>query len=172
MGCRTEANARLQRSMQRPSQLNRANGSPRQTIEGNVVRKSAPAITRQTVLKPHKKKAELSASKALRRQKAWLTLLGVIAFVVFVGLCGYMLQTMDRGTTLAEEVLEKENEYDQLAVANDAREYEIGNSVDLNHIIDVATNELGMVRSNLSQVVTFKTRDTEYLQQVARVPSE
>jgi len=79
---------------------------------------------------------------------------------------------MDASTTLAEEVRAKEDELDQLVVANDAREYEIGNSVDLNYIIEVATQELGMVRSNLSQVVTFRTKDTEYLQQVARVPVE
>ncbi len=164
MGCRT--------GVSRPVQQNKAVSRPQQTVEGNVVRKSAPAISRQTRIKPHRRRAELSASKALRKQRVCLWILGVIGSVIMVALCGYMLQTMDRGTALADEVIEKENELDQLTVANDAREYEIGNSVDLNYIIDVATTELGMVRSNLSQVVTFKTRDTEYLQQVARVPAE
>ena len=172
MGCRTGANARYCQTAQRPVQPNRAVRRPQQTVEGNVVRKSAPAIARQTKIKRHKKRAELSASRTLRKQKVFLTIMGIIGSGILVCLCGYMLHTMDHGTTLADEVLEKENELDQLTVANDAREYEIGNSVDLNYIIDVATNELGMVRSNLSQVVTFKTRDTEYLQQVARVPSE
>jgi len=164
MGCRT--------GMSRSVQQNRPERRPQQAVEGNVVRKSSPSIVRQTRIRPHRKKAELSASRSLRKQKVFLWILGTIGSVILVGLCGYMLNTMDRGTTLADEVREKENELDQLAVANDAREYEIGNSVDLNYIIEVATNELGMVRSNLSQVVTFKTRDTEYLQQVARVPSE
>lgn len=165
MGCRT--------GVSRPIQQNKAvKRPPHHSVEGNVVRKSVPAINRQTRIKPHKKRPEFSASKSLRRQKVCLWILGTIGSVILVGLCGYMLHTMDRGTTLADEVLEKENELDTLAVANDAREYEIGNSVDLNYIIEVATNELGMVRSNLSQVVTFKTRDTEYLQQVAQVPVE
>lgn len=164
MGCRT--------GVSRPVQQNKAARRPQQSIEGNVVCKSAPVIARQTKIKPHRKKAERSVSRQLQMQRLCLWILGILGAVVLVVMCGYMLQTMDRGTTLAEEVLEKENELDQLTVANDAREYEIGNSVDLNYIIDVATNELGMVRSNLSQVVTFRTRDTEYLQQVARIPTE
>ena len=115
MGCRT--------GVSRPVQQNKAVRRPQQTVEGNVVRKSAPASACQTRIKPHRKRAELSASRSLRHQKVCLWILGVIGSVVLVALCGYMLHTMDRGTTLADEVLVKENELDQLTVANDAREY-------------------------------------------------
>ena len=169
MGCRTQSYGASTMRDQRSIQQNRR---PVPTVEGTAVRKSASQIQPQTRIRPHRRKVSISGSKALRRQKAVLILLGVIGSIILVGLSGIMLTTMDASTTLAEEVRAKEDELDQLVIANDAREYEIGNSVDLNYIIEVATQELGMVRSNLSQVVTFRTKDTEYLQQVARVPVE
>ena len=83
-----------------------------------------------------------------------------------------MLMTMERSSTLADEVALRESQLEELTVANDARKYEIDSSVDLNYVISVATEELGMVRSSLSQVVTYRTKDTEYLQQVAKVPAD
>ena len=159
MGCRTQA-------------LAQQNIRTRLEVEGNVVRKDASQIRQQERIRPHRRKVSVSGSKALRRQKARFILLGILGSAVLITLCGIMLWTMDASTRLADEVLLKENELDQITVANDAREYEIGNSVDLNYIIEVATQELGMVRSNLSQVVTFRTKDSEYLQQVAQVPVE
>ena len=159
MGCRTQTSAQQNRG-------------PQLTVEGNVVRKDAVQLRQKNRIRPHGRNVSAAGSRALRRQKAFFVTLGIIGAVILVSLCGTMLWTMDASTQLADEVLEKEKELEQIMVANDAREYEIGNSVDLNDIIEVATQELGMVRSNLSQVVTFRTKDTEYLQQVAQVPTE
>lgn len=137
-----------------------------------MVRRSTPQIRHQGRLNPHLRGMSAAGIRALKRQKIRLVLLGIFGSIAIVGLCGIMLMTMDKSSQLADEVRLKEDELDQINVANDAREYEIGNSVDLNYIIEVATSELGMVRSNLSQVVTFRTKDTEYLQQVAQVPVE
>ena len=168
MGCRTNANEYYARIAQRQVQYNRHIS---ENVEGNVVRKSQPE-TRQLVKMKRKKQGVSDAvlAKAARRQKARITLFAIIGAVVLISLCAVMMSAVETASILAQEVEKKEDELNSLIVANDAREYDIGNSVDLSYIIEVATQDLGMVRSNLSQVVMFRTRDSEYLQQVARVP--
>ena len=138
-------------------------------VYGNVVRKaqSEPSYRRL------RSSAEIMrSSKVLRKQKAAFVVLGSIAGVVVVALCVILLRSIAVGNSLAESVAEKEAEYEKMILANDAREYEINSSVDLNYIINTATDELAMVRSNASQIVLYSTRNSEYLQQVAKVPLE
>ena len=168
MGCRTNANEYYARIAQRQAQYNRQISD---TIEGNVVRKKQPEPQQMVKLKRRKQNtSDAALAKAVRRQKARIALLAVIGGMIFISLCAVMMSTVETASILAREVEKKEAELNSLIVANDAREYDIGNSVDLNYVIEVATRDLGMVRSNLSQVVKFRTRDSEYLQQVARVP--
>lgn len=145
---------------------------PLSVIEGNVVRKETYENRPQVRIKPLGRKATASAARALRMQKLRLTVLGILSGAAVLALCGLMLVGVEQTHSLAKDVREREDELDRLRIANDAREYEISNSVDLNEIITIATQELGMVRSSLSQVVTFRTKETEYLQQVAKVPVE
>ena len=149
------------------------NRRPEVIVEGNVVRKNAPVKAAPVrVRKPRKKRTAVSAAMAFKRQKAVFAVFGVIGSAAVILLCALMLMTLDESSRLSEEVAAKEKELNELTVANDAREYEIDSSVDLSYVIQVATEELGMVRSSLGQVVTYRTKDTEYLQQVARVPSD
>ena len=170
MGCRTRANTYYGMTTNRQVQQNRR---PEVMVEGNVVRKTAPAKPAPArIRKPRKKRTSLSAAAAFRRQKAVFAVLSVIGTCAVILLCAVMLMTLEESSRLSDEVAEKEKQLNELTVANDARKYEIDSSVDLNYVIQVATEELGMVRSSLAQVVTYRTKDTEYLQQVARVPSD
>ena len=170
MGCRTRANEYYAMMSQTQVQHSRRQ---RDIVEGNVVRKSVPQKAAPVKIRKHRKKtASISAAKAFARQKARFVALGVIGSAVVIFLCTVMLMTMEQSSTLADEVALREKQLDELTVANDARKYEIDSSVDLNYVISVATEELGMVRSSLSQVVTYRTKDTEYLQQVAKVPAD
>ena len=80
--------------------------------------------------------------------------------------------SMSTGNSLKREVSEKEADVEVLTLENDSREYDINSSVDYNEIIRAATQELGMVRSNASQIVTYSVKNSEYLQQVAQVPAK
>ena len=141
-------------------------------IEGTVVRKAAPeekpSVRLQKTVRPH---ARLSRSRAIRKQRARLTVLGVFGAALVVGLSVILLSSMEQNKRLSGEIAEREKTVEQLTVYNDTREYEISSSVDLSDIIAAATQELGMVRSNASQIITYSVKNSEYLQQVAQVPA-
>ena len=135
-------------------------------VYGNVVRKPQP----QQYKRLRSSAQILRSSKALKKQKALFVFLGTAASIVMIGLSAVLLHSIAVNNNLGEVVAAKETEYENLVLNNDAREYEINSSVDLNYVINAATNELGMVRSNASQIVTYSIRNSEYLQQVAQVP--
>jgi len=140
------------------------------TVEGNVVRKEQLKIEPSGRLKSSAQ--ILKRSKALKKQRRHFAILGSMAVLVIVALSIVLLKTLSYNGILIEEVNKQEVEVEHLIMGNDAREYDINSSVDLNYVIDVATNELGMVRSNVSQIVTYSMKNSEYLQQVAKVPVE
>ena len=74
--------------------------------------------------------------------------------------------------TLTSEVESLTSELEELTLQNDSIEYEIDSSVDLNEIIETATEDLGMVRSTASQIVTYSDTDSEYVNQVAEIPAD
>ena len=44
--------------------------------------------------------------------------------------------------------------------------------VDMEHVKDVAMNELGMVQAKKSQIVTYEIEDSDYVRQYSDVPEE
>ncbi len=91
---------------------------------------------------------------------------------MFVAVCLVMLNCMITNNSLTSEISALESELSELTAQNDSREYDIDSSVDINEVIQVATEELGMVRSSAGQVITYETSDTEYIQQLAQVPTD
>lgn len=59
-----------------------------------------------------------------------------------------------------------------LASQNDAVSYDIDAYIDINRIINVATNELGMVMANEDQIKYFQKHVDEFMNQYADVPEE
>ena len=99
-------------------------------------------------------------------------MLGTAAAVLIIGISAFMLASLECNRKLSREISSLERQIQELTVVNDARAYEITSSIDLSDVIRTATEELGMVRGSASQTVTFGSRQTEYLQQVAAVPKE
>ncbi len=149
------------------------NNRPHGFVDGSVVRRSAapePDLVRLKKSKPSRDMVSLK--KQLRRQKARLTFLGLTGAALIIALCAVTLMTIQDYNASLSAVSAKESEIDDLTIYNDALEYEINSSVDYEHIIQVATEDLGMVRASASQVVTYGSNDSEYIQQVATVPTE
>ena len=159
MGCRTRANEYYSGTYYRSS------------VYGSAALKREESPLKQARLTRYRTgNKEARLQKILKAQRARFTLLGMAAGAVVIFLCAVTLRTLDCNSALSGEVSKLENQVESLTVYNDAREYEINNSVDLNEVITVATQEYGMVRSNASQIVYFSSRDSEYIQQVAAVP--
>ena len=169
MGCRTRANEHEERLTQRQLQQNKRQQN---AVEGNVVRKTAAVPSAPVRINRKKHKVTKSQYKALKHQKIRMIFLGGIAAAAVILLCGMTLISMDINDQLSKEIAGIEDQIDELEVYNDARAYEIDSSLDINEVIRVATEELGMVRGSASQIVTYSTKNSEYLQQVAAVPTE
>ncbi len=170
MGYKTKANKGYRRAADSRAQINiESHGF----VEGSAVRKTAAPETRVVRLEKSKKSKDMiSLKKKLRRQKARLTFLGMTGAAIIIVLCAVTLMAVQDYNTLLSAVSAKESEIDDLTIYNDALEYEINSSVNYEQIIQAATEDLGMVRASSSQIVTFGSSDSEYIQQVAAVPTE
>lgn len=95
-----------------------------------------------------------------------------IAVVLLVALCLTMLTIAGENNGLKTEISKLESQVSELKSQNDSRQYDLNSAVDLNYVVQVATTELGMVRSTSGQIRTYSTAESEYIQQVAEIPTE
>ncbi len=94
------------------------------------------------------------------------------AAVITVFVCVNFLQLRAKGTLLQEEVAVLEAELDSAVLENDSEYNRVMNNVDLEHVKDVAVNELGMKKASSKQVVTYELEDGDYVRQYAEIPAE
>ena len=64
----------------------------------------------------------------------------------------------------------QEEQLEALKSENDALQTAINTDVDLDHIYEVATNELGMVYADRNQVIRYKKTESEYVRQYEDIP--
>lgn len=64
----------------------------------------------------------------------------------------------------------KEKELAAFQNQNDTIEMNIKSSIDLDHIYDVATKELGMVYAKKDQIIKYNTSEKEYVRQYEDIP--
>lgn len=69
-------------------------------------------------------------------------------------------------------IVSMENSVDTLKAQNDAVEYEIDSSVNMNEIIRIATEELGMVQVTEDSIRFYTSTEGEYMKQFSDVPTE
>lgn len=112
--------------------------------------------------------AKVRKAEAKRRMK--IAAFGTAVGAVFVMLIVMTLNGTVKNNELMNQIGHLESEYSELQAQNNSKEYDIKKSVDLNTVIQVATDELGMVRSSAGQIINYSTIDTEYIQQVADRP--
>ncbi|MCD7717567.1 MAG: hypothetical protein LUI39_14190 [Lachnospiraceae bacterium] len=94
------------------------------------------------------------------------------AAVVTVFVCVQFLQLRAVNTLLSEEVATLSAELDSAVLENDSEYNRVMNSVDLEHIKEVATNELGMQQATSDQIVTYEVEDGDYVRQYSEIPTE
>lgn len=143
-------------------------------VDGTAVRKLDSVPQKR----PQKKKRS-SASLATRRnrERALQMNLGYVAFltaaaVITVFMCVNFLQLQANKTRLQKEVTALAAQLDADILENDSDYNRIMTSVDMEHVKDVAMNELGMVPAKKSQIVTYEIDDSDYVRQYSDVPEE
>ena len=143
-------------------------------VDGTAVRKlqSAPQEGPQ-----RKKKSSTSLATRRNRARALQMNLGYVTFltvaaVITVFMCVNFLQLQANGTRLQKEVTALAAQLDAAVLENDSDYNRIMTGVDMEHVKDVAMNELGMVQAKKSQIVTYEIEDSDYVRQYSDVPKE
>ena len=110
-------------------------------------------------------------TKALEVDRTYVMFLAVMCLLtVFV--CVRYLQLKEIITTQIRTNTKLTAELDTLKNENDALLENVTNEIDLDHIRDVAINELGMKYATEDQIVWYTTEDREYVHQFEDVPAE
>lgn len=143
-------------------------------ISGNTVRQLQAVPERE---RQEKQKKELSQSAKKNREKALQMNMGYLLFlaaatVAVVIVCfNYLKLNADISATNAN-IAELTSSIDTITAQNDALDYSINSFTDINHIIKVAVEELGMVQANKEQVSYYKSSESEFMKQFTEVPEE
>lgn len=143
-------------------------------VDGTAVRKleQAPARRPEREQTP---KTSLATKK--NRERALQMNLGYVLFltaaaVVTVFMCVNFLQLQAMGTKLQKEVTALETQLDAAILENNSDYNRIMTNIDLEHIKDVAMNDLGMIYAKKTQIVTYESQDGDYVRQYSDIPTE
>lgn len=144
-------------------------------VDGTAVRKVQQAPQRRPERQQTPKKTSLATKK--NRERALQMNLGYVLFltaaaVVTVCMCVNFLQLQARGTKLQKEVTALETQLDAAVLENNSDYNRIMTNIDLEHIKDVAMNELGMVYAKKTQIVTYESQNGDYVRQYSDIPTE
>lgn len=143
-------------------------------IDGNTVRKPAE------IVRPEKEREERHVSrqatnnrtKALRMSKGYVLFLSMVS-VATLFVCVHFIQLRSTVTSQLKEVASLQTELNQLIAENDAFYDSTVTSIDLDHVRDVAINELGMSYADEDQIVWYSSNTTNsYVRQYQDVPME
>ena len=141
--------------------------------DGNTIRLANEAEPVRIRLPRERTERQRQASRKVSRQKRMISVfLTGIAAVLLVALCITMLTIAGENNGLKTEISRLESQVSELKSQNDSRQYDLNSAVDLNYVVKVATEELGMIRSTSGQIRTYSTAESEYIQQVAEIPTE
>ena len=155
-------------------QSDQLNSVERLYVDGNTVRKmkvyETVRITRpRRPLQKTERQKQVIRKVDRQKQAIRLSCIG-FSVAVLVALCVVMLSLIVKNNDLNAEISRMETEWEELKAQNDSKEYDMNTSVDLNHVVEVATKELGMVRSTTGQIRIYDSSDSEYVKQLAEIP--
>ncbi|MCC8101006.1 MAG: hypothetical protein LIP11_01685 [Clostridiales bacterium] len=142
-------------------------------VDGNTVRQlhvaSQPMEAEQPVTVSHTTRK--NRERALQMNLGYVMFLTAAA-VITVFVCVNFLQLRAANTLLQEKVASLTAELDSAVLENDSDYNRVMNSVDLEHVREVATEELGMQLPALDQVVTYEVETSDYVRQYSEIPEE
>ncbi len=146
--------------------------------DGNTVRVIRKEEARAEAIRPERRRAERIQRYNEPEKKAEalpltfpLTVL-LIAAMTVVFVVGYKYLCLKSSIDLhMDNVKTLETRLENLKTENDALERSIDTSVDLNKVYEVATNKLGMVPANKSNIIQYDKTESEYVRQYDDIPS-
>jgi len=146
--------------------------------DGNTVRKVANAAPKRVEPDKRVERRTQTHKRTYKNPKEGLTINIPYVMFLFVAACAVVTLCM-RYINLNSEInkandsiIAMEKSIETLKAQNDAIEYEINSSVEMDTIIKTATEELGMVQISEDSIRFYKSTEGEYMKQFNDVPTE
>lgn len=153
-----------------------ANRRPEQRVyvSGNTVRIAEPGYERISERDVTRQMARTRAvrrnqEKALYMDLPYVIMLTIAAICV-LGICVSYLQVQSSIASRIHNIEIQEKKLEQMKSQNDALQTKINTDIDLDHVYQVATEELGMVYANRNQVLLYDKTESEYVRQYEDIP--
>lgn len=150
-------------------------------IDGSAVRHSETVPKRESersVPRPQRREQRVAAARIRRnRDKVqhisvpYLIVL-VAATIMALGVCVSYLQVQASITANKNQIEKLESNLQTLKSDNNALEARISTYVDLKHIYEVATGELGMVYPSDDQILYYDKTESGYVRQYEDIPTD
>lgn len=143
-------------------------------ISGNTARQLQAVPERKH---REKQKRELSQSVKKNREKALEMSMGYVLFlaaatIALVVVCFNYLKLRADISETNSNITKLTSSIDMLTAQNDAVDYSINSYTDVNYIVRVAVEELGMIQASKDQVSYYKSSESEFMKQFTDVPEE
>lgn len=148
------------------------NGSTVRQVEAQPVRQ--PRTDRRRIQENQKNRNRKNAVRR-NRERALHMSSGYVAFlsacvIIVAAAAVSLIQIQSQVTQRMHRIASLESQITDLKADNDARYKEIITSVDLDHIKNVAINELGMQYASESQIIYYTVENTNFMDQYSDIP--
>ena len=139
-----------------------------EVIEGNTVRmvSAAPQIREREY---RRTQIEAVRERSLSMNLRYVLFLAVAAVAV-VTICVYFLKLQATSIQLQKRTVSLQTTLKDLKIENDIVYNEIISGIDLEHVRDKATRELGMSVPDQSQIAYYNAASSDYVKQYEEVP--
>lgn len=93
------------------------------------------------------------------------------AIIITMYVCVEYLRVQSNITSMSKKIVSMETKVIEMKNHNEMTLEQVTGTIDLAHIYEVATNELGMVHANHNQVITYTNVKSNYVRQYGEIPS-
>ncbi|MBE5959406.1 MAG: cell division protein FtsL [Lachnospiraceae bacterium] len=144
-------------------------------VYGNTVRKTAPRREERVYIDGER--VRLSRREMMYRERALKMNAPYVLFLAFVSAFCLAMAVVYLGVqsdikTARRDITELKNNINTVTAKNEAIDYSINTYISSEHVIKVATKELGMVEADSEHVVFYNNTDSEYTVQYKDIPSK
>lgn len=149
-------------------------------VQGNAVRKLNPQPDyRNERIKKENDVQKRQMKRAVKRnqEKAMVMNKGYVLFltaaVLVSCLCAAFYINLQADVThRMKQISGLESQVSTLQISNQEAQKRIDTSMDLNHVKDVAINQLGMVNPQANQIVYYDVKANDFMNQYSDIPSK
>lgn len=141
-------------------------------VDGNTVRR-LNAVPDSKVRRPRQTSSATrnNRERALQMNLTYVLFL-TIAAVVTVMVCINYLKLQSQNVSYQKSVTALDTRLSEMKMENDSAYNRVIASVDLEHVKDVAMNELGMVYASDKQICMYDSTQSDYVKQYQELPAE